>query len=440
MKDKIRYDSSPTTFFTKEGYFFDNPIVTTVGIFPYANSNGTLRRELRLPEEVFDSESLASYEGKPIIVTHKAGTVTKDNVGEEIIGVILSPGYRDGDNVRCKIAIHDTDKLAQYRFRELSLGYSIKEDETPGAWNGKPYDIIQRKIRINHLAVVDDARAGDNARLNLDGIDEPKGESQMAKPAKKPATARRNDNGLSPEQVEQACAESLTNHPEAAAPPVTDEGNPNNPLAAAQDDEDTKLDADEVLGEVQQHKDRRDSEGEPATLEAALPILQEQAADIEKLVQVVEQQKAVADFADTQPAANTDGEGDHADEGDGDGPEPLSTTVTNTDAINKAVRIRVGLEKAAESVGLTSFEGMGNIALKKAIAVKVNPGIRLDGKSDTYISAMYDIAKQELSRRRGTDAQRAQMYTRTDSGTARYTTAADASRAAAIQKMLKEEE
>ena len=89
--DSISLDK---TYFTKEGYFVDHPIVTSVGIFEYKNPDGTTRRELRLPEDVFAAQSLASYKGKPIIMTHDAGYVDKNNVEDETIGTILSEGYR----------------------------------------------------------------------------------------------------------------------------------------------------------------------------------------------------------------------------------------------------------------------------------------------------------------------------------------------------------
>ena len=59
----IRLDSLPLgqTYFTPEGYLRDRPILTTTGIFEYLNSDGSVRRELRLPDEVFAPESLASY-------------------------------------------------------------------------------------------------------------------------------------------------------------------------------------------------------------------------------------------------------------------------------------------------------------------------------------------------------------------------------------------
>ena len=74
----IRLDSIPLdkTYYTEEGYLVDHPILTSCGIFEYANPDGSIRRELRLPEEVFNDKSLESYEGKPIIVTHDAGKFT----------------------------------------------------------------------------------------------------------------------------------------------------------------------------------------------------------------------------------------------------------------------------------------------------------------------------------------------------------------------------
>ena len=168
--DSLKMDQ---TYYTEEGYLVDHPVVTRCGIFEYADpdSDDGVRRELRLPEEVFSEESLASYEGKPIIITHDAGEIDKNNVHEEQIGTILSQGYRDGNQVRCKIVIHNTDALKRCGLRELSLGYGLNLDKTPGVYHGQEYDAIQRDIEVNHLALVSDARAGERARLNIDQKD-----------------------------------------------------------------------------------------------------------------------------------------------------------------------------------------------------------------------------------------------------------------------------
>lgn len=88
----------------------------------------------------------------------------KDNVQKHQIGTILTEGYRSGDDVRAEIVIHNTDEMRYCGLKELSLGYNLTLDETPGEWNGQHYDAIQRDIRINHLALVREARAGEQAR------------------------------------------------------------------------------------------------------------------------------------------------------------------------------------------------------------------------------------------------------------------------------------
>ena len=152
----------------------DHPIVTSVGIFVYHNPDGSERRELRLPEEVFSPKSLASYKGKPIIVTHEAGYVDKDNVQEEHIGTILSEGYQDGEDVRCEVIIHDTDAVKDTGLRELSCGYNLRLEETPGVWEGQPYAHLPGHWQVHGMPVED--REGHAAALIvLSGVTPPPG-------------------------------------------------------------------------------------------------------------------------------------------------------------------------------------------------------------------------------------------------------------------------
>ena len=48
LKTVYRLDSIPVdeTYYTKEGFLIDHPVVTTVGIFEYMNPDGSVRREL----------------------------------------------------------------------------------------------------------------------------------------------------------------------------------------------------------------------------------------------------------------------------------------------------------------------------------------------------------------------------------------------------------
>jgi len=157
---------------TDEGFLVDSPIVGRVGIQEYRRADGTMRRELRLPENVFHADALASMRGKPITSGHPgSGKVTAADSHRVTIGTILSEGRQDGDNMRTDIVIHNV--AAMGKNKELSLGYTCHMDETPGVHPVYgPYDAIQGVPITNHLSVVPVARAGAIARLNLDSMDQ----------------------------------------------------------------------------------------------------------------------------------------------------------------------------------------------------------------------------------------------------------------------------
>ena len=70
-----------TTPFTRtaEGFLTGRAIVTSIGVFTYQYADGTVLRELRLPEEVFASESLDTMKLKPVTNEHPDGFVTPEN-------------------------------------------------------------------------------------------------------------------------------------------------------------------------------------------------------------------------------------------------------------------------------------------------------------------------------------------------------------------------
>lgn len=390
-----RFDSIPLsdTYFTPEGYLIDNPILTRVGIFEYHNPDGTIRRELRLPEEVFAAESLASYKGKPVILTHEAGLVDVENVQQEHIGTILSEGIQDGDNVRAQIVIHDAESL-DYGLRELSLGYTQTPDETPGVWNGQPYDAIQRNIQINHLALVEKARAGEQARLNIDG--EEQGGNQMSKARK---------DGLTPEEITRLVEEYKQRQAQRMenTNPTADEGT--NP-----DEQTTDEGEKDPVQEVKDRRDRRDASGDCETMDEASGVIAQQDEDIQKLLDFIAQLQAKIDFdeASAEEEAKTDSEGETA-EANADEEEPQENPL-NMDSIDAYVNQKIELIRLGDKLNLDGIETMKPMDAKKAIIKKVHPNIRLDGKDTAYINAMFDIAKESVSKRKDVDYQRQQMF------------------------------
>lgn len=178
---------------TAEGFIRDTPIVGRTGILVYRNADGTERKEYRPPEEAFKADSLASLQGKPITIGHKA-YVTAGNAAQVApVGSVLSAGRQDGNNIVADIVVYNLDTDS----RELSCGYTLTLDETPGVTpQGEHYDAIQRNITYNHLAIVPKGRAG-IARLNMDGEQVIDGDSEQKEEQKMAEMTKvRLDSGI----------------------------------------------------------------------------------------------------------------------------------------------------------------------------------------------------------------------------------------------------
>lgn len=402
--------------YSKEGFFFDTPILTRTGIFEYPQPDGTVRRELRRPEDVFDSESLASYEGKPIIITHDAQQIDTDNVRREEVGCILSPGQQDGENVRAKIVLHDPSAVKASGLRALSLGYFQTLIMQPGVWEGKPYDAIQTNIRVNHLALVAVARAGENAHLNMDGQDNG-GNTQMDENKKNlaaegdnpAATQQQTDpttdegEGAAPAPNKAAFEKAWQAYVAAMAGATADDGA--NPADGA---DPTKTTQDDGEGEP--------AEGETAKPDALAEITARRdemedgqaKADINTLLSMLEAAEARADAAEDESKS--------AEKLNHDSAESM---------VEAKVRQRVELIRLGERLNLDGIEALTDDAAKKKVIQAVMPTIRLDGKNSAYIDAAYDIAKDKANARKTVNDQRAQTFN------------ADAANAATQQKAAK---
>lgn len=196
MKAKQRFDYLLFKAIKDEnGFIFDVPVVARVGLQEYTLADGSTQREFRPESEVFDIDSLTSYRGKPITLGHV--TVTPDNAKDVVVGNCSGEAFADrGEGkVMCPITIMDSDAIAAAesgKARELSVGYTVIEIHREG-WGSNAsgeyifkddvgpdisipddwveFDVLQTKIRVNHVALVSKGRAG-VARLNLDGSEE----------------------------------------------------------------------------------------------------------------------------------------------------------------------------------------------------------------------------------------------------------------------------
>lgn len=149
-----------------------NPL-SKVGVFPYLGSTldgapdpTKIYNVYRPAEELADPACLASFRLLPWIDDHvmlgseENGFTPAERKGVQ--GVIGEDVYFEEPYVRgnLKVFSEAMARLIEHGKRQLSCGYRCVYDWTPGVWQGIPYQVVQRQIRGNHLALVREGRMG----------------------------------------------------------------------------------------------------------------------------------------------------------------------------------------------------------------------------------------------------------------------------------------
>jgi hypothetical protein len=161
---------------TPQGFIRAPAYLTRAGVLDYRRADGTVVRELRPPSEVFAPASLATLSSAPLTDLHPSEMVSPANVRKLAIGHVSDDVRQDGQHVAANVTVQDADAIAAVEAgqrRELSCGYTCDLDETPGTYNGQPYDAVQRSIRYNHVGIGPKnwGRAGSSVALRIDAGD-----------------------------------------------------------------------------------------------------------------------------------------------------------------------------------------------------------------------------------------------------------------------------
>lgn len=179
------------------GWFRTDATITRIGVFEYRRPDGSIRRELRHPDEVFHKDALASFELVPVVVDHPAVGILDTSTTRQYQRGSVANVRRDGTMVKADVLLTDENSIEAATIggkNQISCGYVCDCDETPGITSGIPgvldgehYDAIQKNIRGNHVALVSHGRAGEGANLRLDsegnGIHEDGGPGSGPRPS-----------------------------------------------------------------------------------------------------------------------------------------------------------------------------------------------------------------------------------------------------------------
>lgn len=191
----------------------------------------------RPEEEVFSKAALASFEGKPVVDEHPDENVTPDNIGRYIKGTCRDVRRGEGALSDCVVAdliIYDKDLIKKIESgkRDISCGYDC-------LWDPKDDDTyVQLEIRGNHVAVVEEGRAGHKVSIR----DSRKGGKTMSEKSKNSIWGRMlsafaHDSDTTPEDLEAA----------AKMKPASDEDDPAKTVPVVEKKEEPKSTIDAEL-------------------------------------------------------------------------------------------------------------------------------------------------------------------------------------------------
>lgn len=159
-------------------YIEKNPISKT-GVFPYLGREigypglepNKIYYVLRSEKELMNPEAIKSFELLPITKGHRMlgpaenGLTPAENIPQQ--GIVGEEVFAQGDTLYANIKITSEQAKDDINngLKELSLGYFCEWVKESGEYKGQHYDIVQKNIRGNHLAIVPRGRMGHGVRV-----------------------------------------------------------------------------------------------------------------------------------------------------------------------------------------------------------------------------------------------------------------------------------
>lgn len=410
MKKDYRIDRGGriTSKIDDNGYLRIDGVVAHVGILEYMDDDGSIIREFVPEETLFDEASLQSLAGAPVTLQHPPVMVTPTNYSQYSQGSVNGMPKRDGDNLIASMLVIGNEALHAVEYdgvSELSPGYSVDLDETPGEWQGQKYDRVQRNRRYNHQAIVDAARGGSVCSLRFDGANVPNNEDNSMTQIKLPGGGTVEVADAATAATINAALAKQGKRLDSAKVKIISLAKVVGPLI--------KMDADDIA------KENTDAESDelmdvdvPKVEEAVMSV----SASIDQLQAQLDELKDVVMTPDAGGAVVVDA---------GD---VITDPEQKTDSLSKMLMIIESAKKLKP--GISHMDGKRvktarEIQVEALIAAK--SGFNADGKSDAYISGRFDAAVDGLKNR--TDSLRNQrqglnldgmVNTREESGQAAY--------------------
>lgn len=358
--DRVDFQKAEVTV---QGFLRAPAYATRIGVLTYRKPDGSVLRELRSPSEVFQPESMKTLAGVPITNQHpkvKGDLLTPANAANFTVGYTGDSVERAEERfLKVTATVIDAGMIRKAGDYELSCGYTCDLANEPGIFEGEAYDVIQRNIVYNHLAMVPKGRAGDEVRIHLDADDAISTDCEGAKTMAKMKIGDKEFDAAP--ELAAAHEEMMKKHADAMGAMQKKMDDMEAKMGKSGEPDKEAPVANQPPGKPEENKDGKDGDKMPPKApEAKMDAMQ---ARIDALEAALKGAPASADFG-------------------------------------KAVSARVALISTAREIVDTkkvSLDAMDDISIMRECIKADSASVNLDGKSDDYVKAYFDI----VSARRG---------------------------------------
>lgn len=172
-KFRLAFDRSPTRrAFDENGFMRVTAChITKETVNPYYGREVPGWQELKLdPEKIYYGyrsgeeleKAVRTFEGLPLLLGHHVESA-EDPQKEFRVGSSGNDATWNSPYIDVSLFVTDAEgirAIEQGKARELSCAYLYEPDFTAGNFGGQDYDFVMRDIRGNHIALVEEGRAG----------------------------------------------------------------------------------------------------------------------------------------------------------------------------------------------------------------------------------------------------------------------------------------
>ena len=326
----------------------------------------------RSEEQVFDEASIASFRSAPVTIGHpvndagEALAVSAENAKELQVGMLEGMPVRDEDTLGGTLILTNKEAIDALEdgTQELSAGYTCDIMEVEGK-------LFQQNIRANHIAIVGKGRAGSSCRISDEAL-----EVQDAADEESIAVVVADNSAPRVDGQVVETKEPHTPSVEAPAVEVVAE-----PVVEAVEEEAPAVEAEvePVVEEAPEEEAPKKSKKKSKTVDEAVEL-----TDADMIVKLTDERDAsVALYDEAQKLI-----AELNDEAEKNKVELADARLAASEGVIERCE---AIESARLIADMRDLGDKSVAEIKLLVVTDQRPEMKLDGKSEDYVAALFDM-------------------------------------------------